>query len=64
MTFEQYKRQIKGLQIMCKQLFDKDLSVQDCIQLMETPEGQQLIARLESLPPMPRTTKTITFPLA
>ena len=63
MTFQQYRRRIRGIQIMCRRLFNKELSVDDCVRLLGTEEGQQFVAWLESLPPTYRSTRTITIPL-
>ena len=62
MTYKKYRRRIRGIQILCKRIFNKELSIDDCIRLMDTEEGQQFIAWLESLPPTHRVTKTITIP--
>ena len=63
-TLSQYNRLIDGLQIWCKQLWDIELSDKDCIQLIGTPEGRQLIEFLESLPALHQTSQTTTIYLS
>ena len=60
-TLSKYNRQINGLQIVFKLLFNEELNDRDCIAAMQTPEGKRLIAMLESLPPIHRSSKTVTI---
>lgn len=60
-TLSKYSRKIDSLQIAFRLFFNEELRDRDCIAILQTPEGQELIAMLESLPPIDRSSKTTTI---